>query len=472
MKYFSPLRCATLCALLPAGLACANDGMLDTSFGATGKSVVFFDQGGTDADRASAVAVQPDGEIIVVGTVSYDNGTGPIKAIGVTRLLPNGHALDTTFGSGGKKVLVSPGDDLNATAVLLQPDGKIVIGGWFEAPADDLDMLLYRINADGNADIGFGVLGRAVIPFNSATNDVLSALALQPDGKIVGAGYTQFSGDDLDFAVIRLNTNGSLDTSFSGDGKNSFAFDDGAGNTDFAQAVTIDLYGNILVAGGATADATGYDFAAARFTSNGALDTSFGNSGGVRLPSFAGSDDDVALGVALSYDNLLPLYTLAGYRHFGGVDYDFAAIQLDSSGDVTPGFGVQSYLIDLNGIGTDIGRAIVAENNGVFDDATRFTIAGYAFNGTSVNYDFAAIRVLADGMLDPGFGTGGKTTVRFDFDASPPSSHDDYGQAIALQANRVVVAGTIGRQGNNGADADFGITRLTADLIFSDGFEM
>ncbi len=458
---------AGLCALLPAALACANDGLLDTRFGNNGKAVVFFDAGGSDADGASAAVIQPDGRIVVAGTVAFDIGFGEILAIGVTRLLADG-VLDTTFGSGGRTVLFSGGGDQVATTIALQPDGGILIGGWFQPFNEDADMLVYRLTANGNTDPGFGVSGKAVIPF-APTDDVLTALALQPDGRIVGAGYWYDFGIDTDFAVVRLNADGSLDTSFGVLGENAFAFNAGGGNTDYARAVTLDRQGSIVLAGAATASATGTDFAAVRFTSAGAVDASFGNGGGVRLP-FSGSED-AALGVALSYDGEQPRYTLAGYRQFSATDYDYAAVQLDQSGAVAPAFGMHSYAIDLNGTGADFGTAIVADNNAPFSDSPTFTIAGYAFNGTSVNYDFAVIRVLANGLLDPDFGVSGKTTIPFDLDVSPPSSHDDLGFAIALQAHRPLIAGLIGRQGHNGADTDFGITRLTADHLFADGFD-
>ncbi len=333
-------------------------------------------------------------------------------------------------------------------------------------------MLFYRLTADGFLDTGFGVLGQVIIPFNATKHDLISAIALQSNGKIVGAGWNQVNGSDYDFAVVRLNDDGSLDTTFgfAGSGKNGFAFDAGGGNTDLARALTIDLYGNILLAGSATGASSGYDFAAVRFNSNGMVDSSFGSGGGVHLP-IAGSDDDGAYGVALSYNGLLPLYTLAGYRHYSGNDYDFSAIQLDKDGNITPGFGVRSYPIDLHGTGMDIGRTIVAEFNGLQENFPRFTIGGYAYNNNTSSVDFAAIRLLADGQLDMQFGVGGKTSVAFDADASPPSTHHDYGRAIALQAHRAIFVGTIGRSFSSGNDTDFGIARLTADYIFANSFE-
>ncbi len=117
---------AMLCALLPATLACANDGMLDTTFGfgGSGLATVPFDAGGNNIDDAVAVVVQADGKIVVAGSIQFETGSGVVQGIGVARLLSNGQGLDTTFASGGRRMLASASGGRNATSILLQPDGK------------------------------------------------------------------------------------------------------------------------------------------------------------------------------------------------------------------------------------------------------------------------------------------------------------------------------------------------------------
>ena len=455
-----------------------SDGRLDTTFGFAGLRPIAFDDGGDDFDDGLAVAVQSDGKIVVAGTISYDGGSGQTKAIGVTRLLPDGTALDPTFGSNGTKIL--PGPQNNAqqvTGIALQADGKILLSGWYQGVGQAKEMLVYRLRPNGDADTGFGVLGRAVNPLIGSGNDaVLQALAVQDDGKIVGAGWYQFSGTDHDFVVIRLNANGSLDSSFNGSGENAFGLDAGNGNDDRGYALTIDFYGNILVAGSATSSAggNGRRFAAVRFSPSGAVDTGFGNAGGALIP-IPDADESGALAVALSYDVLRPMYTLAGYRHWAGNDYDFALVQLDADGNPgAPAFGVRSIGVDLGGAGRDIGRAIIAENRNAIGEPydARFTIGGFAYNFATGNYDFAAVRILGNGDLDATFGphNNGRTAVAFDLDPAP-STHNDFANAMAMQGSRVILAGTVARSGHNGADADFGITRLTSDIIFANDFE-
>lgn len=470
------LIAATVMAGAPLAQAANGDGQLDTTFGFSGLTAVWFDRSGDDYDDGRAVAVQADGKIVVAGTISYDNGVSGTKAIGVARLLPDGTGLDTTFGSAGEQVLSGPQSyPQHVTGIALQADGKILLCGWIDTPQQYKAMLAYRLDADGTPDASFGTAGRVTLILGTvATEQVLQVLALQSDGKIVGAGWIGGSISN-DFLVIRLNTDGSLDTSFNSLGANTFGFNAGNGNDDRAYALAIDRAGNILLAGSATTS-DGYhftEFAAARFNKAGVVDTPFGSNGGVLVP--VGSMDAEAHAVAVSYVGLQPLYTLAGFARVNVPDdFDFAAAQLDTYGTVTSGFGANSYAIDLNGTGADYGTAIIAENNTLFNSRpTRYTIGGYAFNSATGNYDFAALRVLANGAPDPTFGpdNNGRVSVAFDLDAAP-STHDDFGHAMALQGHRVIIAGTVGRQGHNGADADFGVTRLTTEVIFENGFKM
>ncbi|MBS1797391.1 MAG: hypothetical protein JSS81_26450 [Acidobacteria bacterium] len=156
--------------------------------------------------------------------------------------------LDATFGTGGRVLLDTGGDD-SAAASVIQPDGKTIVAGR-SAFVTDYDVSLVRYNSDGTLDPTFGTGGKAVTPFSSYY-DAATAVALQPDGRIVVAGYGADNNNlasGYNFALARYTVNGVLDTSFSGDGKQMTDF---AMSADYARAVFILGDGRILVAGGA-----------------------------------------------------------------------------------------------------------------------------------------------------------------------------------------------------------------------------
>src|SRR6185369_10627899 len=182
--------------LRPAVVAAAGD--LDPTFG-TGGKVTTDIQG--DFDKARAVAIQADGKIVVAGSAL--NGANIDFA--VLRYNTDG-SLDTTFGTGGKVLTPVLDSDDFALAVAIQPDGKIVAAGLAVTGADDIAVVRY--NTDGSLDTTFDGDGKATFSILVGFNDIANAVAIQPDGKIVLAGSTN-NGSDDDFAVIRLNPNGS-----------------------------------------------------------------------------------------------------------------------------------------------------------------------------------------------------------------------------------------------------------------------
>jgi len=250
--------------LRPAVVAAAGD--LDPTFG-TGGKVTTDIQG--DFDKARAVAIQADGKIVVAGSAL--NGANIDFA--VLRYNTDG-SLDTTFGTDGKVLTPVLDSDDFALAVAIQPDGKIVAAGLAVTGADDIAVVRY--NTDGSLDTTFDGDGKATFSILVGFNDIANAVAIQPDGKIVLAGSTN-NGSDDDFAVIRLNPNGSLDSTFNAIGISTFAILD---NDDVANAVVLQPDGKIVIAG-FTDNGQDTDFAAARLNPNGSLDLSFGVGGKV-----------------------------------------------------------------------------------------------------------------------------------------------------------------------------------------------
>jgi len=265
------------------------DGSLDPSFGTGGiaandvpNDIEVFEVFG------EAMAVQPDGKIILAGSVDLSPLSNGWPYM-VARHHPDG-SLDTSFGTNGI-VLTEIGPYLDwSEAVALQPDGKIVLAGHTYH-----EFVIIRYNPDGSLDSSFGIDGVTKISFR--TEDIPYDVVVQPDGKIVVAGYSSVGNMDDEFALARLNPDGSLDTSFGQGGKVESDFE---GNETTISAITLQADGKI-VAAGRTETQEGDLFVIARYLADGSLDTSFG-SGGVQYTPFA-ADWASPSGIAMQSDD-------------------------------------------------------------------------------------------------------------------------------------------------------------------------
>jgi len=191
------------------------------------------------------------------------------SSIAVARLNTGG-SFDTTFSSDGKATFSAPSaSDMEGWDVALQPDGKIVIAGTAVIGSGEQFAVL-RLNSNGSIDTAFHGDGWSTFDFGAGS--VGHAVVIQPDGRIVVGGSTDASSA---IAVARLDANGSLDTSFSGDGKAIFDFVWGG---DEGWDVALQRDGKILVAGSATIDGD-HLFALVRFQTDGAKDNTFGGYG-------------------------------------------------------------------------------------------------------------------------------------------------------------------------------------------------
>lgn len=264
-------------------------GVIDRDFGGDGEVTTAV----RDRSNAEAVAVQPDGKVVAAGD-SRDGVLFPDTDFALARYRSDG-TLDPTFDGDGI-VITGFGEEDLAHAVAIQPNGKIVVAGhtWAEDRPGILfqRFALARLHPNGSLDFTFDDDGKVSTDLFGG-NDRANAVAIQRDGKIVVAGSAFVSGRR--FAVARYNPNGSLDRTFSGDGKLSTTF---AGGDAEANAVAIQADGKIVVAG-RTASGGG-DVALARYNANGTLDGSFGNSGRVRTGITGG--DESAHGIAIQPD--------------------------------------------------------------------------------------------------------------------------------------------------------------------------
>jgi uncharacterized delta-60 repeat protein len=212
------------------------------------------------------VAIQGDGKIVVVGDAIV-SGT---LAWAVARYNPNG-SLDTSFSGDGRQTTPFGTNGARALALALQANGKIVVAG--EGGTGQGDFALARYNPNGTLDTSFAGDGKQTTDFVGG-HDGAHSVALQADGKIVAAGQASFGLLGTDFALARYNPNGSLDTSFSGDGKQSTDF----GSGEAANGVAVETSGKI-VAVGRGPGSSGFAFVLARYNPNGSLDPSFSGDG-------------------------------------------------------------------------------------------------------------------------------------------------------------------------------------------------
>jgi uncharacterized delta-60 repeat protein len=411
------------------------DGSLDTSFGGGGGTVTTaFGIGGVAA--AYAVAVQADGKIVAAG-----KGSTADDGFALVRYNADG-SLDTSFDGDGVVTtsIGGRGSAPQADGLVIQPDGKLVAGGEF-GPAN---FGVVRYNADGSLDASFGVGGMVSTPLRSRYQSG-SGIALQPDGKLVLVGPTYRTATGSDFAVIRYNTDGGLDTSFDGDGVATT--DVLAPSYDFASAVARQPDGKFVVAGstrafaGFTADPADPEFAVVRFNPDGSLDTTFGLRGHV-LINFGGAGS--ASGVAIQPDGRIVVV--------GSSNGNFAVARLNADGSLDTSFNGNGEVITDFG-GADWAGGVVLRSNG------RIVVVG----GSSGR--FALAQYNADGSLDPGFDGDGTVTTAFG-----SSSGFSRAGGVALQGDgKLVVAGGTLVGGANGWDIALARYNLDGSLDGSFG---
>lgn len=412
------------------------DGNLDLTFGVGGRVTTDF-FGSIDSVRG--VRVQSDGKIVVAGTVFNSSSSD----IAVARYLSDG-SLDASFGSGGKVVTDLFGSNDAGNALVIQPDGKIIVAGSAYRNGTVEDFALARYHSNGTLDLSFGASGKVATDFFNRSDEV-AALVLQPDGKIVAAGSayggTSFSlSTSNDIAIARYNGDGSLDSSFGISGKANIDFSRGY---DVGAGVALQSDGKIVVAGTQYITSTSADFLLIRLGSNGALDQSFGANGRV-MTDFSGGSD-VALDVAVQSDGRI---IVAGSAFITATKSDFALARYNVNGSLDTGFG-SNGLVTTDFFGDhERSYAIALQSDG------KILLAGQSFSG-GTSADFALARFLNSGGLDLNFGLLGRLTTDFS-----NLSNDAF--ALAIQSDGKIVAA--GRAFSNNADYNFALARYLGNV--------
>ncbi len=401
-------------------------GDLDPTFGEDG--IVAIDFSGSHTDYGQDVAVQDDGKIVVAG---YSDSPPTWNNFAVTRYNEDG-SLDTTFGTDGR---VTTGfgtydgsyigwgiqQDYGRGVAVDSSSGRIVVVGTTSGPLTGPEQLsqfaIACYNNDGSLDTSFDGDGMVNSDLGYDYSTAYSVV-VDGNGKIVVAGYATFNDPwDYDFAVVRYNPDGSLDTTFGTDGVVTTDFES---TYDKANSLVIDSLGKIVVAG-----ESGNNFALARYNADGTLDTAFDGDGRV-ITDFGASGDFDGYDVAIDSEGRI---VMAGYARFNSGQNEGVLARYNEDGSLDETFDSDGMvIIDFGSGQTGYGAVIVA-----VDSQDRIVAAGRSyFLGRN---NFAIARYNPDGSLDPTFGNGGSVTTDFDLT-------NDIVNGLAIDgAGRIVAAG-------------------------------
>ncbi len=376
---------------------------------------------GNGSDAAAAVIVQPDGKVLLGGTCT---GASYFDFC-VVRYDSLG-VLDPTFGNGGKVITAVGNLDDFATAMALQPDGKFLLVGHCQTTATYHAFCAVRYNGNGTLDTanfgsGTGKVITPVGPEPPAGNmtDIANTVVLQPDGKILVAGGCT-NGATL-FCVVRYNNNGTLDATFGGSDPGKVFTAPVGGVTNIATTMSLQIDGKVLVAGYCFGPAI-YGFCAVRYNVAGTLDQSFNGTGKVFVT--VGADSAYVRVIALQPDGRM---VLAGDCRGASNTQDFCVVRYNSDGSLDGSFGPSSTVITPVGSLTDFAHAMALQPDG------KLLVAGECDTGLFLN--FCLVRYHGNGALDTSFGGTGKVITAV-------GNGNANGRALALQPDgKIVLAG-------------------------------
>ncbi len=344
--------------------------------------------------------------------------------------------LDTNFGTGGKIVATtSPLSSGQIYAVLVQSDGKIILAGYTGSGNND-DFVLTRLNTDGTTDISFGTNGIVITPIVQFQHERIHAITLQSDGKIVVAGSsaTPVPASIGQFAVVRYLSNGALDLSFGTSGK---AMTDFSSSVSEAVGVVVQSDGKIVVAGTQSGK-----FALARFNANGSMDTSFG-TGGKAVSQIVTNGEATANILLMQPDGK---FIVAGSR----------LNPMSSAIDTAPvaRFNTNGSLdVSFDGDGLAFPKLAFIKA-GAIDAAGRLVFGGQFGEQFSSGYDFGLARLNSDGSADTSFNGTGTTKLII----NNRSTNESWISCLAIQTDGKIVAA--GRSYGNPNGYDFALARF------------
>ncbi|TSA59812.1 MAG: hypothetical protein D4R41_02625 [Sediminibacterium sp.] len=397
-------------------------------------------------DQGQSVAVQLlDNKILLGGYTIVDSANSDFA---MARYNSNG-SLDTTFSSDGKVVATIVASIDEANSVIFQPlYDKILLGGWTKGFNNNIDFFIMRYNSDGTLDNSFSDDGIVVTNFASVLPDKGQSIAVQTvsgDSKILLAGFSYIASNS-NFALARYNSDGSLDTTFGSSGIVTTDF----GSIDEGSSVTVDSVGKILL-GGYMHNSNGtVDFALVRYDSvTGVLDPSFGQSSTGKVTTPLGIPGvNFAYGYSVAIDTSGNILLGGSSRSQNGNRSDFAIVRYLSTGFLDTSFGGDGIVTTDVGM-YDEGRSVAVDGDG------KILLGGSTVNGDG-NSDFTLLRYNKDGTLDTMFGGNGIVTTDF--------VNNDKGQSVTIEGDGKILLG-------GSSNGDFALLRYnkdgTPDLTFN-----
>lgn len=417
-KYFK-LSILFLTFLLRSNEGICQSGNVDSTYHFDGMAMPAYWQISGDT-RGQKVAIQSDGKAVVVGyhkNADYD--------FALIRYNIDG-TMDSTFGGDGLVTTGLYGGDDLAYALAIQPDGKIVAAGYsYHTIYGQKVFSVARYNTDGTLDATFGGGGKALANFGSGDQNAYG-VALQADGKIVvsGAGFFNPNPADSHFCVARFTSSGALDNTFSGNGLWNASY--GTGSDAVAYDVDIQTDQKIVVSGSVTSSTGAASMTIVRLNSSGSYDNSFDGNGLVQTQ---------INGVSTSGNNLI-LQDDGKMLFVGGSNNLMAVKRLNTDGSPDSTFSQDSYALIDFGSSSNNGYAIA------LDADQRIIVAGATYIGSA--YDFAVARLTPQGDLDLTFSGDGKVIVSY-------SSQDEFLFGVAIQDDHKIIATGFGGTGSNGS---------------------
>lgn len=384
---------------------------------------------GSSFDDSFAVRVQDDGKIVVAGRATILG----FSEVAIARYLPDG-TLDPEFSDDGKKTIsVGSGSDV-AYAMAIQDDGKIIVAGYSDN-GGGLDFLVIRMEEDGTLDDTFG--GNGIVTLNpDAGDDVLRMITILPDNRILLTGYVG-TGADERFGLACLNTDGNVDENFGNGGL--VITEVGPSNARAFGAVL--LPGNDFYVAGYAYNGDDNDMVVVKYQANGSVDTSFGTNGVAWVD--AGSGNDQGRSVLITDENKI---LIAGYGVVSG-NGDFVLARLLDTGALDNSFGVNGVVTtDIQTFHDDVSEAVMQDDG-------KIVVTGRSGVNFASSSEFAVVRYNSDGSLDTSFGGDGKVTTSI-------GTNEDDANALTLQSDgKIIVAGGT----DNGPDNDFAVVRYNGD---------
>lgn len=346
--------------------------------------------------------------------------------------------FDPSFGSGGKVFATVPGMN-PAQGMALQPDGKIVIVGSTVGADSTQDFAVIRLNADGSTDTSFGTNGLVAIPFDNFANEFATAVAVQADGKIVVGGSVEFGAQGWDFGIVRLDASGAIDTTYSG-GRVKVNI----GGDDFVYDLILQTDGKALLTG-TIRPTPNTDIPLVRLTTAGVLDTSLNGTGKVFIGIGSGNND-VGASLALQSDGKI----LVGGSTRDTTSGNFLIVRFNTNGIPDNTFGAFGF------IQTSIGTQYDAANSIAIQADGKIVSAGTTTSGASGQP--ALTRHNSNGSLDTTFDGDGKVVL------NPTPGNPTLTASVLIQSDgKIVVVGSgsgsylLMRLSSNGSlDATFG----------------